>query len=121
VGLLPWGEKRSEAWIPEAANLRNFAVDAALRARASPACCRTRPKPRPRLEGTGDLPPRPARCDGVARLYQSRGYLRHEAEDLDHRPEVYLEAYPCGFGLFASGARRPLRKQRGVGNFTQVR
>jgi hypothetical protein len=35
--------------------------------------------------------------DGVARLYQSRGYVRRAEGDLDYLPEVFLEAYVLEF------------------------
>jgi GNAT superfamily N-acetyltransferase len=94
VWTVPWGEKRSEAWIPAAANLRNFAIDADFRGRGVSGLL---------LDAAEDLArawKAPAMClhvrqgaDGVTRLYRARGYRREPVEDLDHRPEVYLEAY----------------------------
>ena len=98
VALFRPGTPQSEAWLPGAADLRHLATAPAVQGRGfarplldeaeriarhewrSPAVClHTR---------RGNL--------GVARLYQSRGYLRDPAGDLS-RGELYLEAYALHF------------------------
>lgn len=94
VAIWKPGSPKSEAWLPNAADLRHLAVD-------------------PKLQGKGlskallDEAERIAFRDwkvaaiclhvrrgnlGVARLYQSRGYLRSPNGDLVY-PEVELDAY----------------------------
>jgi ribosomal protein S18 acetylase RimI-like enzyme len=94
VSLWRPGSPSSEAWLPDAADLRHLAVD-------------------PELQGKGlskallDEAERIAREDwkvsaiclhvrrgnvGVARLYMSRGYVREPSGDLVY-PEVELDAY----------------------------
>jgi ribosomal protein S18 acetylase RimI-like enzyme len=98
VSLFKPGAQGSEAWLPNAADLRHLAVD-------------------PRLHGQGVAKPLldraeaiarddwkvPAIClhvrrgaDGVARLYRSRGFVREPAGDLV-KPAVTLEAYVLRF------------------------
>lgn len=93
VSVWPPGAEGSEAWLPNAADLRHLAVS-------------------PRLHGQGlsaalmDVAERWAWSNGmdavclhvrrgvhgVARVYQRRGYARDEQGDLA-LPEVFLEAY----------------------------
>ena len=94
LALFPWGHARSESWIPGAANLRYFAVAAAFRGRGLSGRLLDVAEGHARSSGA------PAIClhvrqgaDGVGRIYLSRGYQRDAAKDLDHRPEVFLEAY----------------------------
>lgn len=98
VALFKPGAPTSEAWLPNAADLRHLAVD-------------------PSMQGKGlanpllDEAERIARDDwrvaaiclhvrrgnlGVARLYLSRGYVRMPEGDLDY-PEVKLDAYALRF------------------------
>jgi GNAT superfamily N-acetyltransferase len=94
VTLYPAGASGSEAWIAGAADLRLLAIHPEFQGRdlsgklldaaealarkwgASAICLHTR-------QG----------ASGVARLYHSRGYVRDETGDLDHRPSLYLEAH----------------------------
>lgn len=98
VAIFKPGAPTSEAWVPNAADLRHLAVD-------------------PSMQGKGLAKPlldeaeRIARDDwkvaaiclhvrrgnqGVARLYQSRGYVRVPTGDLVY-PEVELDAYALRF------------------------
>ena len=93
VALWAPGSPRSEAWLPEAWDLRHLAFDPAVHGRGLSA---------PLLDGAEQL----ARDSGarficlhvrrgnkgVARLYMGRGYERDPKGDLD-LPEVLLDAY----------------------------
>ena len=92
--LIPWGGTHSEAWIQGAANLRYFAVAAAFRGRGLSHQLLDVAEARSRTSGVSAICLHVRQgADGVGRLYLARGYLREAAEDLDHRPEVFLEAY----------------------------
>ncbi|HVO04160.1 MAG TPA: GNAT family N-acetyltransferase [Candidatus Cybelea sp.] len=94
VALFPWSGPRSESWIPGAANLRYFAVDAAFRGRGLSGRLLDAAEERARASGATAICLHVRQgAEGVARLYLARGYRRDAAEDLDHRPEVFLEAY----------------------------
>jgi predicted N-acetyltransferase YhbS len=94
LALYPWGQALSEAWIPGAANLRYFAVAAAFRGRGLSGQILDAAEARSRASGAAAICLHVRQgADGVGRLYLGRGYQREAAEDLDHRPEVYLEAY----------------------------
>jgi ribosomal protein S18 acetylase RimI-like enzyme len=94
VAIFPPGAPTSEAWLPDAADLRHLAVEPALQGkglakplldeaeriareewRVAAICLHVR---------KGNL--------GVARLYRDRGYRRAPEGDLNY-PEVQLEAY----------------------------
>ena len=98
VTLWKQGAPQSEAWLPDAADLRHLAVDPAWQGkglskalldeaerivreqwRLSAVCLHVR---------RGNV--------GVARLYLSRGYVREPQGDLD-LPEVELDAYALRF------------------------
>lgn len=93
VAMFPPGAKGSEAWIAGAADLRHLATDPSLHGRGLS---------RPLLDAIEDVARKwkvTAIClhvrrgaTGVARLYQSRGYVRAPEGDLDY-PTVHLEAY----------------------------
>jgi GNAT superfamily N-acetyltransferase len=93
VWLVPWGSARTEAWIPGAANIRNFAVDAAFRGGGVSRQLLDETERRARAWNA------PAICLhvrrgalGIAQIYVERGYSRDPAQDLDHLPQVFLEA-----------------------------
>ncbi|TMA27903.1 MAG: GNAT family N-acetyltransferase [Deltaproteobacteria bacterium] len=98
VTLWKKGAPQSEAWLPDAADLRHLAIDPALQGkglsralldeaeriareewRLSAVCLHVR---------RGNI--------GVAKLYRSRGYVREPEGDLD-LPEVELDAYALRF------------------------
>lgn len=94
VALWPPGAAGSEAWLPNAADLRHLAVApghhglgisralmdtaeaAAWELGADAICLHVR-----------------RGAHGVARLYMGRGYVRQPEGDLDFLPDVFLEAY----------------------------
>jgi GNAT superfamily N-acetyltransferase len=104
IALFRFESPRSEAWIAGAATLRYLAV--------APAC-----------HGQGlsrdlmDAAEREARrwgapavclhvrqeCDGLARLYMARGYVRDDRGDQDHRPVVFLDGYVLHFASEVAG------------------
>jgi GNAT superfamily N-acetyltransferase len=94
VALYPAGAPGSHAWIPGAADLRLLAVHPDFQGHgvsgklldAAEALARTWRVPAICLHTRQG-------ASGVARLYLSRGYVRDETGDLDHRPSVYLEAH----------------------------
>ena len=93
VSLYPAGASGSKAWIAGAADLRLLAIHPEFQGRGLSGKL---------LDAAEELARRwgvPAIClhtrqgaSGVAELYESRGYVRDETGDLDHRPSVYLEA-----------------------------
>lgn len=94
VALFPPGAPGSEAWTPNTADLRHLAT--AVRYHGMGLG-------RPLLDAVEDI----ARqwgvdaialhvrrgVQGVAEMYQRRGYVRTPEGDLDHLPLVYLEAF----------------------------
>lgn len=94
VSIFKPGADGSEAWLPGAADLRHLAVDPRLHGKgvAKPLLDRAEAIARDEWKA-------PAIClhvrkgaDGVARLYQSRGFVRDPSGDLV-KPAVTLEAY----------------------------
>ena len=93
VALWPPGSPGSEAWLPGAADLRHLATAVELHGQGLST---------PLLEAAERVAREwrvPAIClhvrrgvEGVARLYQRRGFLREPSADLE-LPSVYLEAY----------------------------
>ncbi len=93
VALLPPGAPGSEAWLPNAADLRGLAT--AVRYHGSGLA-------KPLLDAAEDLARKwgmDAVClhvrkgaEGVARMYMKRGYLREPVGDMS-LPSVFLEAY----------------------------
>jgi predicted N-acetyltransferase YhbS len=93
VALYPPGAPGSEAWLPNAADLRGLATS--VRHHGTRLA-------RPLLEAAealarrwgGDVVSLHVRrgAEGVARMYMKRGYVREPSGDLD-LPTVFLEAY----------------------------
>ena len=94
VALWPPGAPGSEAWIPNAFDLRHLAVGDSKRGSGLADA----------LLDTAENYARAAKAQavclhvrreavGVARLYLARGYRRAPAGDLDLMPEVFLEGY----------------------------
>jgi len=93
VAVYPPGSPGSEAWLPDAADLRHLATSPEVHGRGYS---------RPLLEAAEKLAwelGAKAIClhvrrgaHGVARLYQHRGFVREPSGDLD-KPSVYLEAF----------------------------
>ena len=94
VTIFPWGAPTSHAWIPGAADLRYLAVDVGYQGlKLSSSLIDA-------AEGYARDWRVPAIClhvrrgaEGIARLYQSRGYRREPAGDIDLLPQVFLEAF----------------------------
>ena len=93
VSIYPPGAKRSEAWLPRAADLRQLAVAPSEFGKGHSTALMDAVE---RLAWGWDID---AIClhvrrgaHGVARLYQGRGYRREPAGDLEY-PTVSLEAY----------------------------
>jgi GNAT superfamily N-acetyltransferase len=94
VSIFKPGAEGSEAWLPGAADLRHLAVDPRLHGKGLSKPLLDRAEAIARDEWKA-----PAIClhvrrgaAGVARLYQSRGFVREPSGDID-KPTVYLEAY----------------------------
>ncbi|MBX5483296.1 MAG: GNAT family N-acetyltransferase [Myxococcaceae bacterium] len=94
VALWPPGAPGSEAWLPRAADLRHLAVSPRHRGiGASQALLDTAEAHAWSLNADAICLHVRRGATGVARLYQSRGYVRAPEGDLDKLPEVFLEAY----------------------------
>ncbi|PTL75788.1 GNAT family N-acetyltransferase [Vitiosangium sp. GDMCC 1.1324] len=97
VALWPPGAPGAEAWVPGAADLRHLATAVDFHGRGLST---------PLLDAAERVAREwsvPAIClhvrrgaEGVARMYQRRGFVREPAGDLD-TPSVYLEAYLLRF------------------------
>jgi len=94
VAIFKPGAATSEAWRPNAADLRHLAVDPSMQGRGLA---------RPLLDEAERIVREDWKCDficlhvrrgnlGVAKLYMSRGYLREPSGDLVY-PDVELDAY----------------------------
>ncbi len=94
VTVWPPGAPKSEAWIKNAADLRQLAVASSLRGGGVSA----------QLMELAESWAREQKCAGVClhvrrsavgvrRVYEMRGYLRKPEGDLDFLPEVFLEAF----------------------------
>jgi ribosomal protein S18 acetylase RimI-like enzyme len=98
VAIFKPGAETSEAWLPNAADLRHLAMHPSVQGRGFA---------RPLLDEAERICRDEWRVSaiclhvrrgnkGVARLYQSRGYVRDPSGDLSY-PEVELEAYALRF------------------------
>lgn len=93
VTLYPPGAPGSEAWLPQAANLRQLATATRLHGKGLSAPLMDAAEALARSWGVAAICLHVRRAaHGVARMYQRRGYVREPAGDL-HLPTVYLEAY----------------------------
>jgi ribosomal protein S18 acetylase RimI-like enzyme len=85
--------KASEAWLPEACDLRHLAIDPSVQGRGLSKPLLDEAERRARQMGANYVCLHVRRGNkGVARLYMDRGYLRAPEGDLD-LPEVLLDAY----------------------------
>jgi ribosomal protein S18 acetylase RimI-like enzyme len=98
VALFKPGAETSEAFLPNAADLRHLAVDPAMQGKGLA---------KPLLDEAERIAREDWKVDaiclhvrrgneGVAKLYQSRGYLRSPSGDLIY-PDVELDAYALRF------------------------
>jgi predicted N-acetyltransferase YhbS len=87
------GAPASEAWLPEACDLRHLAIDPAAQGRGLSKPLLDEAERRARGMGAKSVCLHVRRGNtGVARLYMDRGYVRAPEGDLD-LPEVLLDAY----------------------------
>jgi len=87
------GAPASEAWLPEACDLRHLAIDPAAQGRGFSKPLLDEAERRARGMGAKYVCLHVRRGNkGVARLYMDRGYVRAPEGDLD-LPEVLLDAY----------------------------
>jgi len=87
------GAAASEAWLPEACDLRHLAIDPAVQGRGLSKPLLDEAERRARQMGAKYICLHVRRGNkGVARLYMDRGYVRAPEGDLD-LPEVLLDAY----------------------------
>jgi ribosomal protein S18 acetylase RimI-like enzyme len=93
VAIWAPGSPHSEAWLPEAWDLRHLAFDPAVHGRGLSAPLLDRAEQIARDSGARFMCLHVRRGNkGVAKLYMSRGYQRDPSGDLD-LPEVLLDAY----------------------------
>ena len=93
VAVWPPGAAASEAWLPEACDLRHLAIDPAVQGRGLSKPLLDEAERRARQMGARYVCLHVRRGNkGVARLYMDRGYARAPEGDLDF-PEVLLDAY----------------------------
>jgi len=93
VALWPNGARGSEAWLPNACDLRHLAVSREARGRGVSKALLDEAERWARGSGAKRVVLHVRRgAKGVRELYERRGYLRDPNGDLD-LPEVYLEAF----------------------------
>ncbi|HEY1089224.1 MAG TPA: GNAT family N-acetyltransferase [Archangium sp.] len=97
VALWPPGSRGSESFVPGHADLRHLAVDASHRGGAVSGSLLDAAEAWARRSHQGVCLHVRRGALGVARLYESRGYVRRAEGDLDYLPEVFLEAYVLTF------------------------
>jgi ribosomal protein S18 acetylase RimI-like enzyme len=98
VSIFKPGAETSEAWLPNAADLRHLAVDPQLHGKgvAKPLLDRAESIARDDWKVAAICLHVRKGADGVARLYQSRGFVRDPSGDMV-KPTVTLEAYSLTF------------------------
>lgn len=94
VAIFKPGAAGSEAWLPNAADLRHLAVEPALHGKglAKPLLDRAEAIARDVWKVSSICLHVRKGVDGVARLYMRRGYRRDPSGDIE-KPAVTLEAY----------------------------
>jgi len=94
VTIYPAGISQSEAWIDNAADLRYLAVDIDYQGKGMSQAVLDEAERRARTWKVSAICLHVRQgAEGVARLYQSRGYVRDDSGDIDRRPVIYLAAY----------------------------
>jgi len=98
VAIFRPGAPSSEAWLPNSADLRHLAVDPKLHGQGVSKPLLDRAEAAARDDWKVDAICLHVRkgADGVARLYQSRGFKREPSGDMV-KPTVTLEAYVLRF------------------------
>ncbi len=93
VAVWPPGAEGSEAWLPDAADLRHLAVATSGRGKGVSAALLDAAEAEARSVGAKRVTLHVRRgATGVRTLYERRGYGRDPEGDLDALPEVFLEA-----------------------------
>lgn len=94
VALWPPGAEGSEAFVPNSADLRHLAISVRHRGLGASKALMDTAEAYAWSLGVEAICLHVRRgAVGVARLYEARGYTRRPEGDLDHLPEVFLEAY----------------------------
>lgn len=94
VTMWPPGAARSEAWLPNTADLRQLAVKASHRGGQLSAKLLDLAESWARAQKLAGVCLHVRRgAHGVRALYEGRGYQRRPEGDLDLQPEVFLEAF----------------------------
>ena len=98
VALFPPGAPGSEAWLPNAADLRHLVTHPSVQGRGygKPLLDAAEAIARDQWKVAAVCLHVRRGNHGVARLYRSRGYVREPSGDRD-TPEVFLEAYALRF------------------------
>jgi predicted N-acetyltransferase YhbS len=93
VAIFPPASARSEAWKANSADIRHLAVDPNLHGSGISGRLMDAAEARAREWKVAQICLHVRRgAFGIARMYQSRGYVRDASGDLDY-PSVYLEAF----------------------------
>ncbi|WP_342377749.1 GNAT family N-acetyltransferase [Myxococcus stipitatus] len=93
VALFPPGAPGSEAWLPNAADLRGLATSVKLHGKGLSRPLLDAAETQARSWGVDAICLHVRRgAEGVARMYMNRGYVREPSGDLS-LPSVFLEAY----------------------------
>lgn len=93
VAMWAVGAKGSEAWLPNAADLRHLGVDPSASGQGVSTMLVDTAEAWARSSGATRVCLHVRRgATGVRRLYESRGYVADPSGNLDYLPDVYLEA-----------------------------
>ncbi|MEI7892154.1 MAG: GNAT family N-acetyltransferase [Myxococcales bacterium] len=94
VTVLPPRSPMSEAWLPNAADLRHLAIASSHHGAGLSRCLLDAAEDLAKSWNASTMCLHVRRgAVGVARLYEKRGYQRDASGDCDLTPFVYLEAY----------------------------
>lgn len=98
VTVWPPGAPRSEAWVKDAADLRQLAVSGSARGGGVSKLLMDKAEGWARAQGYAGVCLHVRRgAAGVRGVYEKRGYLRRPEGDLDLLPDVFLEAFYLAF------------------------
>jgi predicted N-acetyltransferase YhbS len=112
VALWAPGTPGSEAWLPNAVDLRHLAVDASVRGQRVSGTLLDAAEAKAReLHASHVCLHVRQGAVGVRALYEARGYVRQPEGDLDKRPDVFLEALVLALeGASSTGRGSPARR-----------
>lgn len=92
--VFPAGTPNSKAWLPGATEVRYVSVDERFRGKGVSECLMQAVREQSRQWGASAICLHVRRgAHGVARFYERLGFLREPAADVDHLPEIFLEAF----------------------------